>query len=513
MKYSGVFLTILFSISWIVSVNAQINSPTLILPVDETQNYDIEPAYFEWTEVDTAEFYEIQVSSGAEFDSIIFYQSLSDISTTTSSLFYNWQFHWRVRAGWDSSGFNVYGDWSNSNRFAPSYQAPTNYSPEDNSLGEDYSQVNFSWELDLDPIVENGNNYYTFQLSWNSNFTAIVDDQEIQSSKTAQVSDLESDTTYFWRVRYHNDFGQSDWSNTTRFKTISTLLEKVILVKPENRLQNVSPLNILFEWESVNDAEGYNFELAEDSLFAQIVESSSIQSTSYTTNVTQYNAVLFWRVQAENSEGLGEWSDVWRFFTTLATPQDPPVLLNPENDSHSLPIDSIAFKWHPVNGAEMHHIQLSSDASFSEIFFSKDSLDSSLYVYGFQENTDYFWRVKGSNELGEGPWSGPWHFRTQTGTNIIENLDIISTFNLQQNYPNPFNPTTMINYQLPITSHVELSIYNASGQRVATLVSGNQSIGTHQVEWNASEFASGVYYYQLRTNAGYIQTKKMILLK
>ena len=86
-------------------------------------------------------------------------------------------------------------------------------------------------------------------------------------------------------------------------------------------------------------------------------------------------------------------------------------------------------------------------------------------------------------------------------------------FYLDQNYPNPFNPKTTINYELPTTNYVELSIYSLLGQKVATLVSQEQKAGYHQVEWNASGFASGVYFYRLKCNAGFIQTKKLILLE
>ncbi len=80
------------------------------------------------------------------------------------------------------------------------------------------------------------------------------------------------------------------------------------------------------------------------------------------------------------------------------------------------------------------------------------------------------------------------------------------------NYPNPFNPRTIINYELPTTIIVELSIYNLVGQKVATLVSKTQSAGKYSVEWNGSGQASGVYYYELRTN-DYRDVKKMVLMK
>jgi len=99
----------------------------------------------------------------------------------------------------------------------------------------------------------------------------------------------------------------------------------------------------------------------------------------------------------------------------------------------------------------------------------------------------------------------------------IEEKNVLSSlpqkFQLSQNYPNPFNPRTIINYELPITNDVELSIYNLLGQKLVTLVSERQKAGHHQVEWNASDFSSGVYYYRLSTDAGFVQTKKLVLLK
>jgi hypothetical protein len=85
-------------------------------------------------------------------------------------------------------------------------------------------------------------------------------------------------------------------------------------------------------------------------------------------------------------------------------------------------------------------------------------------------------------------------------------------FELNQNYPNPFNPKTIINYKLPNSNDVDLSIYNLLGQKVATLVLEKQTAGFQEVEWDASEMPSGIYYY--RISAGnFHDVKKMILLK
>jgi hypothetical protein len=85
-------------------------------------------------------------------------------------------------------------------------------------------------------------------------------------------------------------------------------------------------------------------------------------------------------------------------------------------------------------------------------------------------------------------------------------------YELYQNFPNPFNPVTKINYQLPKNNHVELSIYNLLGQKIVTLIKKQQEAGSHQVEWDASQFSSGVYIYRL-ISGKFIAVKKMILLQ
>jgi hypothetical protein len=87
-----------------------------------------------------------------------------------------------------------------------------------------------------------------------------------------------------------------------------------------------------------------------------------------------------------------------------------------------------------------------------------------------------------------------------------------SDYSLLQNYPNPFNPSTMIKYALPADGMVTLKVYNSLGAEVATLVSGTQASGMHEVSFNASGLSSGIYFYTLRSGA-FTKTQRMMLLK
>jgi hypothetical protein len=95
----------------------------------------------------------------------------------------------------------------------------------------------------------------------------------------------------------------------------------------------------------------------------------------------------------------------------------------------------------------------------------------------------------------------------------VEDFDILpEKYVLEQNYPNPFNPSTTIKFALPERSNVNLSIYNILGQRIVQLVNDELESGVHEIQFNASSLASGVYFYTLSTG-NYLSTKKMILLR
>ncbi len=97
-------------------------------------------------------------------------------------------------------------------------------------------------------------------------------------------------------------------------------------------------------------------------------------------------------------------------------------------------------------------------------------------------------------------------------TNISEHNGLQTEISLSQNYPNPFNPTTKINFYMPHFSHVTLTIYDLLGNEVRTLINSEIASGYHEVDFNASNLSSGIYFYKIRADK-FIDIKKMLLIK
>ena len=108
--------------------------------------------------------------------------------------------------------------------------------------------------------------------------------------------------------------------------------------------------------------------------------------------------------------------------------------------------------------------------------------------------------------------------RTDTIFAGVLSKNNVREYKLAQNYPNPFNPSTTIRYSLPVQSHVTVKIYNSIGENVSEMVNLTQSVGSYQLNWDAGNVASGIYFYSIEAiqtdGTDYFHSvKKMILLK
>ncbi len=179
---------------------------------------------------------------------------------------------------------------------------------------------------------------------------------------------------------------------------------------------------------------------------------------------------------------------------------------------------SITVRYSDVQGSWPGEGNIDADPFFSDSFFN---LANSSQCIGAGTDSAYGYAAPLFDFDGD-PRPNPVDMLIDIGaqestfgkpTGIVDDkLNLLLKFTLQQNYPNPFNPTTTFKYQLPKSSQVELTVYSLLGQRVATLVNKKQSAGTYNVDWNASDFASGVYYYKIQAGT-FVQSKKLLFIK
>lgn len=170
------------------------------------------------------------------------------------------------------------------------------------------------------------------------------------------------------------------------------------------------------------------------------------------------------------------------------------------------------------------------DSNFYKIAFSSDTLGYiTLYNGTILKTTDlgnswtidetyfeqYFFYASAINESGKlmlGTSAG-YTLGEETPSSIEdENNKIPDNFILLSNYPNPFNPSTIISWQSPAASWQVLKVFDVLGNEIATLIDEYKPAGKNEVEFNASQLSSGVYFYQLRAGK-FVETKKMLYLR
>jgi hypothetical protein len=132
---------------------------------------------------------------------------------------------------------------------------------------------------------------------------------------------------------------------------------------------------------------------------------------------------------------------------------------------------------------------------------------SSPHEYSFTDRSvspgRYAYRIKQTDRTGKS---------TYTPEATVEVGMALRVFSLDQNYPNPFNPSTTIRYTIPQKGRVSVKVFDVLGRDVATLVNGEQEAGLHQVVFEASRFATGVYFYHLQAG-NFAETRKLLLMK
>lgn len=247
---------------------------------------------------------------------------------------------------------------------------------------------------------------YQVQLATNSAFNSVLKDSVLADTSLV-CTGLALATDHYWRARSVNSIFVGPWASTRVFKTVLQVLAPPVISAPAQNASGV-PVNGTITWKANPSAIDYRLQLATDSNFTSpVLDDSTLTVLKRDFGPLSYATVYYVRIRARTINGTTPWSGVNVFTTEAVSVGVPalPVLTTPANFSKGIQI-SPAFVWSFATGAVTYHLQISTTPDFT----AKVIDDSSLSKPGFSGislsgNTDYYWRVRGRNGYGNGPWS------------------------------------------------------------------------------------------------------------
>lgn len=185
-----------------------------------------------------------------------------------------------------------------------------------------------------------------------------------------------------------------------------------------------------------------------------------------------------------------------------------------------LPVELTSFTANEVNGVISLQWSTATELNNNGFEIQRKESQSNWTTIGFVKGNgtttsqkDYSFADRPSNSgiysyrLKQVDYNGNYSYSSIINAEIVAN-----EYKLNNNFPNPFNPSTTISYTIPVDGFVKLNVYNAIGELVSEMVNENQTAGQHQVVFNANNFASGIYFAELKAN-DYVQRIKMMLVK
>jgi hypothetical protein len=287
---------------------------------------------------------------------------------------------------------------------------------------------------------------------------------------------------------------------------VAAVLPRPVLSDPADGTSPVS-VNPRLSWNPVPSASQYEIQVSSTGLFSSVDRDTVVSDTTYQIAGLDNSTTYYWRVRAMNAGGVSCYARPSSFTTVLAAPAQV-QLVEPANGV-SIGSDQVTFAWHP-SAPEIQSYELTIVGDSTEVNTTTDTT-MTVKIPAAGTMKSFTWKVRAQNAADFGRYSESWTFVRLT-TSAAQQDGIPKEYALYQNYPNPFNPTTKIRYALPKQSSVSVRVYNALGQEVRSFTSGIEAAGYHEMWFDGSGLASGLYFYRIRAGE-FGAVKSMLLVK
>ncbi|MBI5951678.1 MAG: IPT/TIG domain-containing protein [Chloroflexi bacterium] len=397
--------------------------PSLLAPDDSTDQLTKRPS-FDWSDIDGATGYALQIAKNNGSSIIGTYSSITSNYTPIKDLPANMTLHWRVHSK-GVNGPSIWTEWRSFDTPNPP-STPTLVSPVNNALTTDYTPK-LDWSNSTVPTGSPLFDHYLLQVGTIPDFSDATDIpvSGLANSQYEFLSDLLPNTKYYWRVSSYNENGEySAWSTVRYFRTTLPAPDSL---SADVTIQNLRPV---FAWNMpaypLPAVTSYTVQISRNSTFTQIVQTGSSKIMSYVpAKDLPRGLTLFWHVRANGVNGPGAWSDYGTFST--GNPPGIPALLTPASNA-LVTTYTPTLDWGQPNlmGGifKSYRVEIAADPAFLSISRSAvvDVLESHLWVTdpALGPNTKYYWHVQACNTSDEcGTWSVARTFRTLISPPIL----------------------------------------------------------------------------------------------
>lgn len=451
--------------------------------------------------------YDIEINTSGVFTGIPNFTGIVDNYYNYSGLIDGTTYYWRVRS-YDGT---TYSSWSNPESFTV-FGSPTDITPfclwPVGGASVYSTTVDLCWYL---------NSYFagmTFDIEYNTTgiFTGTPTVTGITNTYF-QLNGLIPGTTYYWRVRSINGLTISNWSGGESFIVVNTTGSQTPICgwPVGGAVVYQSTQNLYWYLNGPSVGLTYDIEYNTTGSFTGTPDVSGITDTYYQlAGLT--SGTYYWRVRAFDGVNYSPWSTDANFVVSLSFGPMRPVAGSPINGV-TIPTNSPTLAWYlPAGSSSLtYEVQYSTSPLMTNpVSFSTNN--PRIQTNSLNSGITYYWRVRSRTISGQySEYSKIASFIASNPTGIDEK-NIPSEYELVQNYPNPFNPNTMIKFNIPVDSKVELIVYNSLGEIVTKLVDAYKPAGQYNISFDASKLTSGVYFYKLIAN-NFVSIKKMLLIK
>ncbi len=500
-------------------------------PISNVVVYTTTP-YFYW--------YLNQASSGLLYDVDIApvgtaLDGVADYSTTTNDQMYvqasaaltpGTDYHWKVRSR-NASG--TVSAWSTEATFSIVAAASSGYPVATYPTGNPVvytARPTLYWYLEgsstgLTKYVvrwKAGSN----SADWSTTYDGTADVTSITTTYYTFTSDLTYGETYYWAVAAYDGSSYSAWSEGS-FTVVGPATAGAPVLSTPADGETVYDTDVYLSWYingSSTGIQSYEVVYSPSDVFDPTV-SVSVTSTNkyYTATGLTPGATYYWKVRSYyGGTTYSAYSSTSHFTVNPGSNPVVPLPGSPVNVNIGVVNPTLSWILPAQSESQLTYtVEYSTSPDFSDAVTVTGIQNPATVIDGLEANTHYYWRVKSSANGIESYYSPVGDFTTNGVTDVDNQENVPSKFELSQNYPNPFNPTTTIKFQIPNQAFVTLKVYDLIGREVKTLVSEEMNAGYYQTQWNATDnfgrrVSSGIYFYRL--NAGqYSAVKKLLLLK